>query len=254
MIGRYTVRLALWVIEFLLPRLYVHVGVGELSEIDLRALYDDARHRALNGHITQNQCRQSFRSEPIHRVNGDPVAVRIDKFLVDPIAAALRELIDVYLAYGKHHLTHCAVDFIAIDIDIGEVVVGADFLNLTQSVLERAPVPQPDVLQRSLIVRRIGRLDGRFSRKFALREPVQSIGLPRQINVVGNVMSLANQFVGLHNKTADVPAEYLKHEITDRGWSDCCHQPARARHPHDIDSFNPSTTTEPGTDSDHSRT
>src|SRR5260370_18932668 len=92
MIGRYTVRLALWVIEFLLPRLYVHVGVRELSEIDLRALYYDARHRALNGHITQNQCRQSFRSEPVQRVHGDPVALRIDTFPVVPLSLALRVL------------------------------------------------------------------------------------------------------------------------------------------------------------------
>ena len=114
------------------------------------------------------------------------------------------------LARGEHHLTHGAVDFIAIDIDIGKVVVGSNFLNLTQRVLECAPVPQPDVLQRSLIVRRIGRLDGRLRGKFALREAVQSIGLPRQVNVVGNVGSLANQFVGLDDKAADVPADIFE--------------------------------------------
>ena len=58
----------------------------------------------------------------------------------------LRELIDVQLACGEHYLTHGAVDFITIDVDVGEVVVGADFLNLSQGVLKCAPVPQVDVL------------------------------------------------------------------------------------------------------------
>ncbi len=164
--------------------------------------------------------------------------MRINKFLVDPIATALGELIDVELACGKHHLTRCAVDFIAIDIDIGKVVVGSNFLNLTQRVLECAPVPQSDVLQCSLIVCRIGRLDGRLSGKFAVRKAVQSIGPPRQVNIVGNVGSLANQFVGLHDKAADVPAQYLKYEIRDDGGSDRRHQPAHARHRHDIDACN----------------
>ena len=44
LVGRQAIRLALRVVEFLLPRLHVHVGVGELAEINLRACYHDARH------------------------------------------------------------------------------------------------------------------------------------------------------------------------------------------------------------------
>ena len=236
-----------------MPRLYVHVGIGELAKIDFRALYNDVLHGALNRHITQNQGRQSFRREPIHGIHGDTVAVRINKFLVDPIAAALREFLNVELAWGEHHLTHCAVDFIAIDIDIGKVVVGADFLNLAERVLQGAPFPQSDVLQRSLIVGRVGRVYGGLCGKFALREAVQSIGLTRQVNVIGDVGSLANQFIRLHDKAADVPANDLKREITDRGRSNCCHQPARVRHRHDINACNRSTKNECDTDCEHSR-
>ena len=57
LIGRQIVRLALRVIEFLLPRLHVDVGVGQFAEIDLRARYGDTLHRALDGHVTQNQRR-----------------------------------------------------------------------------------------------------------------------------------------------------------------------------------------------------
>src|SRR5437762_11108172 len=63
LVGRQAVGLALRVVEFLLPRLYVHVGIGELAKIDFRALYNDVLHGALNRHITQNQGRQSFRRE-----------------------------------------------------------------------------------------------------------------------------------------------------------------------------------------------
>ena len=92
----------------------------------------------------------------------------VDELLVDPVAATLRELIDAQFARGEHNLTHDAVDFIAINVDVGKIIVRTDFLNLTQRVLKCAPVPQADVLQRSLIVRRVGRLDCGLGRKFAL--------------------------------------------------------------------------------------
>ena len=69
---------------------------------------------------------------------------------------------------------HGAVDFIAIDVDVGEVVIRADFLNLPQGVLKCAPVPQADVLEGGSIVCGIGRVNSGRSGKFALREAVQS--------------------------------------------------------------------------------
>src|SRR5262249_38943835 len=55
LIGRQVVSLALRVIEFLLPRLHIDVGVGQFTEINLRARYLDTWHRALDGHVAQNQ-------------------------------------------------------------------------------------------------------------------------------------------------------------------------------------------------------
>ncbi len=209
-VRRQAVGLALRVVEFLLPCLHVHVGIGQLAEIDLWARHGQTTHRALDGHVAQNQRGQPFRREPIDWVHRDAVAVGVDQLLVDPVATALRKLVDVQLACGEHHLASRAVDFIAINVDVGKVVIGADFLNLTQRVLKCMPVPQPDVLKRSLIVRRIGRLDGRLSGKLALRDLVQSVGLPRQVDVVGNVGLLANQFVRFDDKAADVPARLLE--------------------------------------------
>ncbi len=214
------------IVEFLLPRLDVHVGVGQLAEIDFWACHGETAHRALDGHVAQHQRRQPFRRKPIYGVHRNTVAMGVNQLFVDPVPAALRELVDVQFAGGEHHLAHVAVDFITVNVDVGKVVVGADFLNLTQRVLECMHVPQPDVLKRRLIVGGIGRLDGRLSGKLALGEPVQSVGLPRQVDVVGNIGLLANQLVRFDDKAADVPADCLKGDITDRGRKDCRDKPA----------------------------
>ena len=175
----------------------------------------------------------------------------VDQLLVNPVAAALRKLVDVQLARGEHHLASHALDFVAIDVDVGKVVVGADFLNLTQRVLERAPVPQPDVLKRSLIIRRVGRRNVRLSGKLALRDSVQSVGLPRQFDVVGDIGLLANQFVRFHDKAADVPGDYLKGEITDRGGKNRRDKPAPAWRPHSVGSCDQRAQSERPTDDEH---
>ena len=226
----YDVRLlvALRVVEFLLPRLNVDVGIGHLAEINLWAGHAQTGHRALDRHVAQQERGQPFRRESIDRIHGDAVAVSVDQLIVDPVAAALGELIDIQLARGEHYLASRAVNVIAINIDIGEIVVGADFLNLTQRVLQCAPVPQPDVLKRSLIVRRVSRLDSRIRGKLALRDSVQSVGLARQVGVEDNVGLLANQLVRFNYKAADVPGDCLNRQITDRGRNNRA-QPASAR-------------------------
>jgi hypothetical protein len=50
-----------------------------------------------------------------------------------------------------------------------------------------------------------------------LRDPVQSVGLSRQFDVVGDIGLLADQFVWLDDKAVDVPSDYLKGEITNHG-------------------------------------
>ena len=149
--------------------------------------------------------------------------------------AALRKLVEVQFARGEHHLASRPVDFIAVNVDVGKVVIGADFLNLTQCVLECMPVPQPDVLQSSLIVRRVSRLHGRLCRKLPLHDLVQSVGSPRQIGIVDNVRLLANQFVRFDDKAADIPCDSLNRDITDHGWKDRCQQPSSAWHPGGVD-------------------
>ena len=57
----------------------------------------------------------------------------------------------VELADGEHHLAHGAAVGVAVDVDVGEVVVGADLLDLAEGVLQGVPVPQANVLQGGLV-------------------------------------------------------------------------------------------------------
>ena len=122
-----------------------------------------------------------------------------------------------------------AVNLIAVDVDVGEVVVGAYFLNLAQGVLESVPVPQSNILKRSLIMRWVGRGYICLSRELALRNPIQSVGLPRQCDIVGNIGLLANEFVWFHDEATDVPGNYLKQDITQRSGENCRGDPAAVR-------------------------
>jgi len=54
-----------------------------------------------------------------------------------------------------------------------------DLLNLAQRVLERLHIPQADILQRKLIVGRIGCINGRLGGKLAQQEAIKAIGLLR---------------------------------------------------------------------------
>ena len=247
-VRRQAVALALRIVEFLLPGLDVDVGVGQLAEIDLRTLDRDRRNRALHRHVAQHQRRQSFRREAVDRRHRDAVAVGVDQLLVDPVAAAFRQFLDVQLACGEHHLANRSVHFVAIDVDVGEVVVGADFLDLAQRVLERAPVPQPDVLQRRLIARRVNRFEAGLGGEGLLRDAIERVGPSRHLDVVPDVGRFLHQFVRLDDEAGDVPAEQADAEKGDRGRYDRGDQPADARRRDGVDQRHRRAEDERGTD------
>ena len=219
---------ALWVIELLLVGLDVDIGRGLLAEVDFGPGNVEALHGALHRHVAQQQRGQAFGREPVDGVHGDAIAVGIDELVVDPVAAALGELVHVEFAGRQHHLALGAVDGIAIDIDVGKVVVGADLLDLAQRILERTPVPQANVLKGGLIVGRVGGLDGGLGGKLALREPVQPIGLTGHLDVMGNEGLFENQRVGFDPEAADVPAHQSYPGVTDDNRNQCGNQPASA--------------------------
>src|SRR5262249_4757547 len=113
-----------------------------------------------------------------------------------------------------------SVYLIPVDIDIREVVVGADFLNLTQRILQRAPVPETDVLQRLLIVLRVHRGDARLGWKRNLLDAVERERLPCHLDVVGDIGTLPNQSVRLDHETVHVPADDRHADVDDDRWND----------------------------------
>ena len=168
LIGREVVALALGIVELLLARLHVYVGVREFAKVNFGPRHAYALHRALHGHIAQDQSRQAFGGEAIHRVHGDAVAMGVDELLIDPVAAAFRQLIDVEFSGGEHHLAYIAVDLISINVDVRKIVIGSDLLNLPQRVLQGMPIPQANILERRLVVGRIGGFYCCFRREFSL--------------------------------------------------------------------------------------
>ncbi len=140
-IGSQIIRLALWVVELFLPCFYVHIRVRELTEINLRPRNGEIGRRTLHGHVAQQKQRQTFRSEAVHRIHGEAIAVRVNELFVDPIPAAFGEFIDVQFARGKHNLSQMPINDVPVDVDIRKVVVGANLLNLPQGVLQCMPVP-----------------------------------------------------------------------------------------------------------------
>src|SRR5882724_2791896 len=70
---------------------------------------------------------------------------------VDPAAALTREICGKFAA-RQDDLAICAVDPIAIDVDIAERVVRADLLELAKGLAQWAMVPDADVVNRRLIL------------------------------------------------------------------------------------------------------
>src|SRR5580658_5495248 len=88
------------------------------------------------------------------------------------------------------------------------------------------PVPEPDILQRGLIVGWIRCSNGGLSGKLTLSKPVKAICLAGHLNVMSDVRLLANELVGLDDEAADIPADYTDRDITNHGGSSGCNEPA----------------------------
>ena len=80
-----------------------------------------------------------------------------------------------------------------------------------------------------MIVGGLGGFDRGLGGKFALRDTIQAVGLAGEVDVIGNVWALANEFVRLDDEAGDVPAEYLNGDIADESGSDGSGEPAETR-------------------------
>ena len=116
-----------------------YVIARQLAEIDgglLHAKID----RGLRRQIFDEQDRQAFRRDLVHRPERHTVAMGERQALIDPIA--VREALGVQLARRQHDLTVFTVDVVAVVVHRDEVVVGADLLDLAECLQAAADDPR----------------------------------------------------------------------------------------------------------------
>jgi hypothetical protein len=81
----------------------------------------------------------------------DPVPVRVGQVEVLPGLGGPVEVARVGLAGRDHHLPRRALDRVAVDVDVAELVVLPDRLQVLDADLEDAWFPQADVADRDLV-------------------------------------------------------------------------------------------------------
>ena len=102
----------------------------------------------------------------------------------------LKGTLRVQLSCREHHQSLLPINHVAINIDVGEVVVLTHRLQLVECLLERTVVPE------ARVGKRLGVVGNRRSREFvgavvlALRPAVEAEGQPRHADVVGDVRLL----------------------------------------------------------------
>src|SRR5262249_23159732 len=94
---------------------------------------------------------------------------------------------------------------------------------------QSAPVPEPDVLQRGPVGRRIDGVDARLCWERPLLDAVEPVGHARQLDVVFDVILLADQLVRLHDEAGHVPTEGADDEVAGCGGYGRGDQPADLR-------------------------
>ena len=107
---------------------------------------------------------------------------------------------DVQLARGQHGLAVDAVDVVAVDAHGGELVVGAQLLQLGVAGEQGALVPQADVADGAGVGGELGGAQVAGERILGLADLVEVVGGPRGGDVVGDVGALLGLLVGAHDQ------------------------------------------------------
>ena len=97
--------------------------------------------------VADDEVGQAVRLDRVHGHHRDAIAVGVHEMRVQPVVDG-RVLVERHLAPGQHHLALLAVDDVAVDVDVREVVVLAHGLELVQGRAQRPVVPQAGVGER----------------------------------------------------------------------------------------------------------
>src|SRR6266576_176706 len=128
--------------------------------------------------------------------------MRVDQPFVDPVAR--RKFAVVYLARRNHHLSYVAGCLVAINVNIGEIIVSTDSLNLFKRVPQCLPVPEPNVFEGRAVSGEVKRLYGTLGLKIALLDLVQCEATASPLDVMFNIRSFAIQFIWFDDETLNI--------------------------------------------------
>ena len=203
---RIDVVLALGVVELRRAALDDDVSARALAEID--AWLGDGRAAGGNRrNVLQVEIRQTLGGFLRHRGHDHTAAVGEQQMQVDPGLRVGRQQRRRQFARSQRHLPIGAVDPVAIDVDVKEPVVGADFLKLRIGVHQRLPVPQPDVVDGVVVgLQRLER-QSLLGRKGLHRNLPEIVRFPREGDVSLNIRRFQLQFARLDEETLEHAGE-----------------------------------------------
>ena len=188
LVGGEDVVVTLGVVELARLGLDDGVLVRQLAEIQAR-LGDRQVHGGHRRQVADEEHRQALAGHLVDRTEGQAVAVGERQPLVDPGAVGQRRRIQ--LARRQHHLAQLAVDLVAVVVHRGEVVVGADLLDLAEGLEQRLVIPQPDVVEGGAVAVDVGAGQLGIAGQRPLHDAIEREGAPRRLDVVLDVRRLA---------------------------------------------------------------
>ena len=180
-VERRFVVLAARIVELGLFRADEDVAVRELAEVDAR-LVDSKAFGRDRRQIADVEHRQALGGDLIDRAQCQTVPVRERQPLVHP--GPVLNALGVQLAHREHHLARLAFDVVPVVVNVDEVVVGPDFLNLSERLQQRLMVPEPDVFNRPGVADDVLRRQLGVARELALLDTVERVGAPRRFDVM----------------------------------------------------------------------
>ena len=192
------VRVALREIEFLFGGVDVDPVAGQHAVVDFAM-----GHREIALGLDRDVVRPKHRvAAAVHLVDRNrnrAVAMRVFEREVDPDLGRRRQPLDVEFTCRDHHLPLGAIDPVAVDVDAGKGVIGAQALDLLQLGLERAPVPDARIPQRCRVLIEIVTAERRCrNREFLFFDvrPGEPISLPRAGDAADEIRLLKGNLVG----------------------------------------------------------
>ena len=169
----------------------VDARLFDIDDANRRDVPDEVFGQAAIGHL-------------VHRHHGEPKAVGELQARVYPTLLVGWQARLVQLSGAEHDLADLAIDHVAIDVHMQEVIERRKRLELVQHLPERAVVPEADVLYRLRVGGDLRFGDARNARReAAFFDLVQAIGSAGGLDVALDELSLLGQLVWIDRELLD---------------------------------------------------